>query len=128
MELHIHHHYHPEPDPEVQRRLDVLIHKDDLLLNSMGKLMLDSSRLLASATAATTKIDSLIALATSQTATMKDLSDQLAAAIAANDPAAIAQVQADMNTAADTFDLEGNKAQAAVDANTPPAPTPPVVP
>lgn len=91
------------------------------VLNRQDNLMIDDTKILASVAAAKTQVDSLIALATQQNATMKDLSAQLAAAIAANDPAAIAQVQADLDTAAAALDTETQAVKDAIAANTAPA-------
>jgi ABC-type transporter Mla subunit MlaD len=91
------------------------------IIKNQEKIMIDTSKILAAVAAEKTKVDSLIALANGQTATMKNLSTQLAAAIAANDPAALAQVQADLDQAAADLSAETEAVSAAVDANTPPA-------
>lgn len=86
--------------------------------------MVDTSKIIAAVAAEKSKVDSLIALANGQSASMKDLAAQLAAAIAANDPIALAQVQTDLDKAADDLGTETAAVSAAIDANTPPAATP----
>lgn len=87
--------------------------------------MVDTSKILAAVAASKTKVDSLITLVNGQSDTMKELSAQLKAAIAANDPAAMAQVQADLDKASADLDTESASVQTAIDANTPaPAPAP----
>lgn len=80
--------------------------------------MVDTSKILAAVDAAKTKIDSLIALSNGQSQKMKDLSTQLAAAIAANDPVALAQVQADLDKASTELSTENDAVDAAIAANT----------
>lgn len=94
------------------------------LLGNTESIMIDTSKIIAAVAAERTKVDSLIALANGQSVTMKDLSAQLAAAIAAGDPAALAQVQADLDKASSDLDTETAAVTAAIDANTPPSPTP----
>lgn len=86
--------------------------------------MIDTSKLLAAVADEKTESASLRALVAANSATMKDLSDKLAAAIAANDPAAVAQVQADLDQAAADLSADNQAAKDAIAANTPPAPTP----
>ncbi len=120
MRLTIDHYHHP--DTETAERLRRIEQTLGHHTQALELIMIDTSKILASVTAARTKIDSLIALANGQSATMKDLSAQLAAAIAANDPAAMAQVQADLDKAATDLDTETAAVQGAIDANTPPTP------
>jgi hypothetical protein len=89
------------------------------ILRNQETIMIDTSKILAAVSAEKTKVDSLIALVDGQTATMKDLSAQLASAIAANDPAALAQVQSDLDKAADDLSAETSAVSTAIDANTP---------
>lgn len=80
--------------------------------------MTDTSKILAATAAATTREDSLIALVLGLGSKQRDLSAQLAAAIAANDPAAIAQVQKDLDDSAASLDARSGPAAAAIAANT----------
>lgn len=80
--------------------------------------MLDTSKILAATAAATTREDSLIALVLGLGTRLRDLSGQLAAAIAANDPVAIAQVQKDIDDSASALDARSGPAAAAIAANT----------
>ena len=81
-------------------------------------MALDVSKLTADVAAQTTVISSAVALITGLNASIGDLRTQLAAAIASNDPAAVAAVQAslddlDAKVAANTASL-----MVAVPANT----------
>lgn len=116
MQIHIHHH----PDEETAERLCRIETMLGNILENQEDIMIDTSKIIAAVAAEKTKVDSLIALANGQSATMKDLSAQLAAAIAANDPAALAQVQSDLDKAADDLSTETAAVGAAIDANTPP--------
>ncbi len=119
--IEVHHFHHPDGGAaERWRRIENQL--GEILINQ-ELTMIDTSKILASVAAEKTKVDSLIALANGQSATMKDLSAQLAAAIAANDPAALAKVQADLDQASTDLDAETAAVGAAIDANTPPAPT-----
>lgn len=80
--------------------------------------MTDTSKILAATAAATTREDSLIALVLGLGSKQRDLSVQLAAAIAANDPAGIAQVQKDLDDSAAALDARSGPAAAAIAANT----------
>ena len=122
MRVDIFHHF--SPDSEVLARLDLILDKLEPITENTENIMIDTSRIIAAVAAEKTKVDSLITLANGQSATMKDLSAQLAAAIAANDPAALAQVQADLDKASSDLDTETAAVTAAIDANTPPGPTP----
>jgi len=118
MKFEIHHTSHP--DEETAERLRRLERKLSNITQNMEFIMIDTSKILAAVAAEKTKVDSLIALANGQTVTMKDLSAQLAAAIASNDPAALAQVQKDLDQAATDLGTETAAVSAAIDANTPP--------
>jgi len=122
MRIEIHHIHHTEKEiAERLRRVELMF---GITLTNLESIMIDTSKILAAVAAEKTKVDSLIALANGQTVTMKDLSVQLAAAIAANDPAALAQVQTDLDNAATALSTETAAVTAAIDANTPPAPAP----
>jgi fatty acid-binding protein DegV len=111
-------------DQATAERLDGILHLLGRISHKQDLLMIDTSKLIASVSAAKGKVDSLIALATAQSTAMKDLAKQLADAIAAGDPAALAQVQADLDKAATDLDAESAAVQAALDANSNPAPAP----
>jgi len=111
-------------DQASAERMDGILHMLGKISHKQDLLMIDTSKIIAAVAAERGKVDSLIALANSQSASMKDLAAQLAAAIAANDPAAIAQVQADLDKAATDLDSESAAVQAALDANGNPAPAP----
>lgn len=116
MRLELHHFHHPDENTaERLRRIEYGLGEANANLES---IMIDTSKILAAVADEKTKVDSLIALANGQTATMKDLSAQLAAAIAANDPAALAQVQADLDKAAADLGTETAAVSAAITANT----------
>jgi hypothetical protein len=85
-------------------------------------MALDLTRLIKDISDLKTTDASILALITAFVAQIKDLSAQLAAAIAANDPAAQAAVQAQLDALA--ADVEGETASlsAAVAANTPAQP------
>lgn len=79
--------------------------------------MIDTSKLLAEVARERTDVSSLRALADAQNKAMGDLSKQLADAIAANDPAAIAQVQADLDKATTDLATDNAATEAALAAN-----------
>src|SRR5882672_2401186 len=121
---HPHHHNHQTPwdsAPPWAIEIGLMVSQ---VLEKLENIMIDTSKIIAAVAAEKTKVDSLITLANGQSATMKDLSAQLAAAIAAGDPAALAQVQADLDKASSDLDTETAAVTAAIDANTPPGPTP----
>ena len=77
-------------------RARLLRHEFDwIYLNArMEQMALDITKLTADVAAQTTVISSAVALITGLNSAVSDLKTQLAAAIAANDPAALAAVQA----------------------------------
>ena len=92
------------------------------IIFKLDKIMIDTSKILAAVAQENTELKSWEALVDGLTATMKDLSTQLAAAIVANDPAALAQVQADLDKAAADLSADNQEATAAITANTPTTP------
>lgn len=82
--------------------------------------MIDTARILASVAAERTESASLRALVAANTATMRDLAVRLQAAIDANDPTAMAQVQADLDQAATDLDADNQAAADAITQNTTP--------
>jgi hypothetical protein len=116
-------HFHD--DEETAERLCRIEETLGIIIEDQEQIMVDTSKIIAAVAAEKSKVDSLIALANGQSASMKDLAAQLAAAIAANDPAALAQVQSDLDKAADDLGTETAAVSAAIDANTPAAPPAP---
>lgn len=86
--------------------------------------MIDTSKMLAAVAAERTELAGWKTLAASQTQALKDAAAALAAANASNDPAAQAQVQADLDKAASDLSADNADAVAAILANTPGAPQP----
>ena len=82
--------------------------------------MIDTTKLLAEVARERTDSASLRALVTANSTAIADLSAQLAAAIAAGDPAVLAQVQADLDKVASDLSLDNDAAEAAIAANVPP--------
>lgn len=85
--------------------------------------MIDTSKILAAVAAERTELASWQGLATQLTGVIATQAAALAAAIAASDPAAIAQVQADLDKAASDLSTDNAAAAAAIAANTPPTST-----
>jgi hypothetical protein len=121
MRIDFHLFIHDESDQDTAERLSRMEEMLGESLDNQESIMIDTSKIIAAVSAEKTKVDSLIALANGQAASMKDLAAQLAAAIAANDPAAMAQVQADLDKAADDLGTETKAVSDAIDANTPAA-------
>jgi hypothetical protein len=120
MPFHFHHHHHHsfEARCEVMRRLDALSEQIDL---AKEKIMIDTTKILAAATRATTDSAALRALVKDvKTSLDKSIAD-LAAAIAASDPIATAKAQADIDQAAGLLDTDSTETEAALAANVPPA-------
>lgn len=110
---------------EVVRRLDNLRDQMDLIQQNQEMIMLDTQRLLAAATRATTDSASLRALLKDVQASLVKSNADLAAAVAANDPTAIAAAQADIDKAVGLLDPDSAQTEAALSANVQPAPTTP---
>lgn len=117
MRIDIHHHI--EPSTEVLDRLDYIGPKVDLILKNQETIMIDTTRILAEVARARTELASYKALSDAQTQVISDQAAALKAAIAANDPAAIAQVQADLDKAAVDLSADNDAAAQAIAANTP---------
>jgi len=122
MRVDIFHHHSIEARCEVMRRLDILSDQIDLMKES---IMLDTSKLLAAATRATTDSASLRALLKDVQASLVKSNADLAAALAANDPTAIAAAQADIDKAVGLLDPDSAQTEAALSANVTPATTAP---
>lgn len=80
------------------------------------KIMIDVAKIKAAADRANAGIESVLAVLASLTAQVKTLSEQLAAAIAAEDPAAQQAVQADLDKLAEGLNAEADKIAAATAA------------
>jgi len=76
----------------------IILYRADInlecLIRKVDGMALDITKLTADVTAQSTVISSAVVLITGLNASISDLKTQLAAAIAANDPAALAAVQA----------------------------------
>ena len=114
-------HRYDHADSEVRQRLIRLEVALKGVVAKQERLMIDTSKLLAAVAEEKTETASLRALADALTTAMKDLSAQLAAAIAANDPVAIAQVQKDLDQATAELSTDSQATKDAVAANTPPS-------
>lgn len=122
---HTHHHHHSfEARDEVLRRLDALRSETGLIIKRQELIMIDTTKILAAATRATTDSAALRALVKDvKTSLDKSIAD-LAAAIAASDPVAMAKAQKDIDDAAGLLDTDSTETEAALSANVPPTPTP----
>jgi peptide deformylase len=111
--------HHIDLDAGVRVLIGGLSQKLDLVLTNQEKIMIDTSAVLAAVAQERTELASWKTLVEGMSATMKDLAAQLAAAIAANDPVALAAVQADLDKAASDLNADNADAAAAIAANTP---------
>lgn len=93
----------------------------DLIHRRTESIMIDTSRILAEVARERTELASWKALSAAKDKVIADQATALAAAIAANDPAAIAKVQADLDQAANDLKNDNDEAEAAVAANVSPA-------
>lgn len=115
---------HVKPDEATQshhRRVEYMLCK---ILEGQKQMAIDTSKLLASAARATTDNASLRALIVSVKEQLTETKADLAAAIAAGDPAGIAAAQADIDTAVSKLDADDAETQAALASNVAPAPAP----
>ena len=111
---------HDEPHGSNTCRIEELLER---LLKGQNEMAIDTKALLKSVADERTILKSWEALAKAQNDTMAKLAQDLADAIAASDPAAIAQVQADLDKAATDLDADNVEAAAAIAAGAP-APKP----
>jgi hypothetical protein len=95
---------------------------EEKILKRLGDIMVNTVAILKAVADERTELKSWEALSAAQATTMAKLAADLATAIAQNDPAAIAQVQADLDKAATDLSADNAEAQAAITANTPAAP------
>ena len=91
------------------------------ILSNLEKIMIDTTALLAAVAEENTELKSWEALVAAHVEVEKKLSEDLAAAIAAMDPVALAKVQQDLDTAAANLNADNAEAAAAIAANTPSA-------
>ncbi len=96
----------------------------DLALDRLEKLMLDTSKILESARKQSTENASLRALIASVKEQLATTKTELAAAIAANDPAATAAAQKDLDDMAALLDADDADTAAAIAENVQPEPAP----
>ena len=100
---------------DIQAKLSTLIAQE----NSQ---MIDTSKLVAEVANETTVEQSVLTLVSNMAANEAALSQQLASAIAANDPVALAAVQTAIDSSVATLQANDSALAAAVTANTPAAP------
>jgi len=112
-----------------QIRIDLYVHglthegTEALILKRLEALMIDTQSILKAVGEERTVLAGWKRLLSELVKTVSDLSQKLADAIAANDPVAMAQVQADLDKAA--TDLSGDNAEALTAINSvPPGPVP----
>ena len=96
-------------------------HGDEVVLKLLENIMIETTKILVAVAAERTELKSWEALCAAQTTTMATLAASLATAIANSDPAAIAQVQADLDKAATDLSADNAEAAAAIAAGTPAA-------
>lgn len=96
----------------------------DLSLDKLDKLMIDTSKLLESARKQSTENASLRALVASAKDQLTVTKAYLAAAIAANDPVAMAAAQKDIDDTVALLDADDGETAAALAENVPPTPEP----
>lgn len=125
----LHLYLHHVPDDGVNARLDAILTqlrsssaKESQIMASVTDVKAQADKALAAIAQESDKDDSIIALVTANTAVISSLKQQLADAIAGNDPAGL-QAVLDQLTAAETSSLaNAAKVTAAVNANTSTAP------
>lgn len=127
-----HHHYiHLDPDSagllrEMNRKLDLIINLDQRMETEMA---LDFSKMVAAATKQQGVTNSVLQFTQDSAKALSDISAQLAAAIAANDPAAMTAAQTQIDALAQGFDDNDDKIAAAIAApGTPGTPPPAAAP
>ena len=97
--------------------------KIDQILQLVRQMAINVAALQAAVAAETTVDQSVLTLIQGLVASQQSLSAQLAAAIAANDPAALAAVQSAIDASVATMQTNAASLSAAVAANTAPTPT-----
>jgi hypothetical protein len=122
MKFHFYHHH--SWDEEVPPWVDEQTARADLTLDKLDALMIDTSKLLESARKQSTENASLRALLASVKEQLTKSTADLAAAIAASDPAATAAAQKDINDTVALLDADDAATEAALSENVQPAPQP----
>jgi peptidoglycan hydrolase CwlO-like protein len=95
-----------------KQKHDAIAEKLDRLLGRVTAMALDISKLVASENRLIGDVDTLLTLAANTKAALDKASADLATAIAASDPTAIAAAQAAIDAAAATLDAEAAKVEA----------------
>lgn len=95
---------------------------DELALKHLERIMIDTSKILAAVAQERTELASWKALSAAKDKVISDQAAALSAAIAANDPAAVAKVQADLDQAATDLSNDNADAAQAIIAGTPAVP------
>jgi hypothetical protein len=127
MDVNLYHHFPSES--EILDRLDYIQQTLDLILKvqrrTENEMTLDFTNMVAAAAAQSTVTNSVLQTLSDLAAKVADLSTQLAAAIAANDPVAQAAVQTQLDALAKGISDNDDKLAAAITTPGPaPAPTP----
>jgi len=127
MDINLYHHF--PPDSEVLNRLGSIEQKLDLVLRTErrmeNEMALDFTKMIAAAAAQSTVTNSVLQALGDFGAKVSDLSTQLAAALAANDPVAAQAVQTQLDAFAQGVSDNDDKLAAAIATPGPaPAPTP----
>jgi ABC-type transporter Mla subunit MlaD len=122
-----HHYHHTDPDTaERLRRIERLLSDNT---ETLEIVMIDTSKMLAAVAAERTELASWKELSAQQTKAIVDAAQALKDATAAQDPAALAAVQADLDKAATDLSADNADAATAIAANiTPAVPATPAAP
>lgn len=120
MRINLHHFHHP--DEETAERLCRIEGMLGVIIERQGDITIDTTKILAAATRATTDSAALRALVKDVKASLEKSLEDLAAAVAANDPAAMEKAQADIDSATALLDTDSGETEAALSANVTPAP------
>lgn len=104
---------------EANARIDELRGLAHLIIRKQDDIMIDTSRILAEVARERTELASWKALSAAKDKVISDQAAALAVAIAANDPVAMAKVQADLDQAAIDLKNDNDDAEAAIAANVP---------
>lgn len=121
--------HHIKADPEVLARLDAISRKLDLVLKLERRMetemAFDFSKMVAAADKQLGVTNSVLQYLSDQGAALTDIRAQLAAAIAANDPAAMKAAQDQLDAFAAGVDANDDKIAAAIAAPGVPGTAPP---
>lgn len=127
MDFNLYHYF--QPDAEILSRLDAIDQKLDLIYRTVRRtesgMVLDFTNMIAAAAAQSTVTNSVLQTLKDLGAKITDLSTQLAAAVAANDPVAQAAVQTQLDALATGIQANDTALANAIATPGPaPAPTP----